>query len=66
MLDITGGRDAGYRAWSHKLVFPPYPAGKWQVQVVTESGRLIGLTRFTVTRNSNRDDNEEKMLDDER
>ncbi|WP_290612314.1 DUF5924 family protein [Arsukibacterium sp. UBA3155] len=58
VLDITGGRDAGYRAWSHKLVFPPYPAGKWQVQVVTESGRLIGLTRFTVTRGNNNKDND--------
>jgi len=48
VLDIRGGREAGYRAWSHKLVFPPYPAGNWQVQVVTESGRLIGLTRFQV------------------
>jgi hypothetical protein len=52
VLDITGGREAGYRAWSHKLVFPPYPAGKWQVQVVTESGRLIGLARFTVIHDS--------------
>ncbi|WP_213997087.1 DUF5924 family protein [Arsukibacterium sp.] len=50
VLDIRGGREAGYRAWSHKLVFPPYPAGNWQVQVVTESGRLIGLTRFKVTK----------------
>lgn len=50
VLDIRGGREAGYRAWSHKQVFPPYPAGNWQVQVVTESGRLIGLTRFKVTR----------------
>ncbi len=51
-LDIRGGREAGYRAWSHKLVFPPYPAGRWQVQVVTESGRLIGLTRFNVRRDT--------------
>lgn len=49
VLDIRGGREAGYRAWSHKLVFPPYPAGNWQVQVVTESGQLIGLTRFKVS-----------------
>lgn len=50
VLDIQGGREAGYRAWSHKQVFPPFPEGNWQVQVVTESGRLIGLTRFKVTR----------------
>tara|TARA_R100001443_G_scaffold115985_2_gene135155 strand:- start:56661 stop:57719 length:1059 start_codon:yes stop_codon:yes gene_type:complete len=55
VLDIRGGREAGYRAWSHKMVFPPYPAGKWQVQVVTESDRLIGLTRFTVTDTSYED-----------
>ncbi|MCQ8876424.1 DUF2914 domain-containing protein [Pseudoalteromonas shioyasakiensis] len=48
-LDITGGREQGYRAWTHKLNFPADPVGKWQVQVVTESGQLIGLTKFTVT-----------------
>jgi len=47
-LDITGGREQGYRAWTHKMNFPANPAGKWQVQVVTESGQLIGLTKFTV------------------
>lgn len=49
-LDIQGGREQGYRAWTHKTQFPPYPAGRWQVQVVTDSGQLIGLTRFTVTK----------------
>lgn len=48
-LDLLGGRDGGYRAWSHKLNFPPHPAGRWQVRVVTESGQLIGIVRFTVT-----------------
>lgn len=48
-LDISGGRDSGYRAWSRKLNFPPHPAGKWRVEVVTESEQLIGLARFTVT-----------------
>ena len=47
-LEILGGREEGYRAWSHKSGFPPDPAGKWQVQVVTESGQLIGLVRFRV------------------
>lgn len=47
-LDISGGRDEGYRAWTHKLHFPTDPVGRWQVQVVTDSGQLIGLTRFTV------------------
>ncbi|MGS0535381.1 DUF5924 family protein [Pseudoalteromonas sp. SaAl2] len=47
-LDITGGREQGYRAWTHKMNFPADPVGKWQVQVVTESGQLIGLTKFVV------------------
>ncbi|WP_333606759.1 DUF5924 family protein [Arsukibacterium sp.] len=51
MLTTRGGREGGYRAWSQKRVFPPYPGGNWQVQIVTESGRLIGLTRFRVTPN---------------
>ncbi len=47
-LDIQGGREAGYRAWSHKLNFGAESAGRWQVRVVTDSGQLIGLARFTV------------------
>src|SRR5690606_29554653 len=47
-LDIKGGRKAGYRAWSHKLRFPPNPQGRWQVQVVTEAGQMIGTLRFRV------------------
>ncbi|MBE0596610.1 MAG: DUF2914 domain-containing protein [Desulfuromonadales bacterium] len=48
-LDIRGGRDEGYRAWTHKLNFPADSLGRWQVRVVTDSGQLIGLTRFTVS-----------------
>jgi hypothetical protein len=47
-LDIAGGRKEGYRAWTHKRNFPADSIGRWQVQVVTDSGQLIGLTRFTV------------------
>lgn len=47
-LNIAGGREEGYRAWSHKLNFPPYPAGQWQVQVVTEAEQVIGILRFRV------------------
>lgn len=47
-LDISGGREAGYRSWSHKLNFPPYPAGKWQIHVITEANQLIGILRFQV------------------
>ena len=47
-LDISGGRDAGYRAWSHKRNFPAQAEGKWRVRVVTEAGQMIGMLRFEV------------------
>lgn len=47
-LDIEGVSDSGYRAWTHKLSFPADPSGRWQVRVVTDSGQLIGVTRFVV------------------
>ena len=48
-LDIRGGRKEGYRAWTHKLNFPPNSVGRWQVQVLTEDGQMIGVLRFEVT-----------------
>lgn len=48
-LDIHGGRQEGYRAWTHKQNFPPDVLGKWQVRVVTEDGQMIGVLRFEVT-----------------
>ncbi|MBT8767422.1 DUF5924 family protein [Metapseudomonas boanensis] len=48
-LDINGGREAGYRAWTHKQNFPSDPVGRWQVQVITEAGQMIGTLRFRVT-----------------
>ncbi|MEB0205009.1 DUF5924 family protein [Pseudomonas sp. CCC3.1] len=48
-LDIRGGRKEGYRAWTHKLNFPPNSVGRWQVQVLTEDGQMIGVLRFDVT-----------------
>ncbi len=48
-LEIKGGREEGYRAFSHKTQFPEDPVGRWQIRVVTDSGQLIGLARFTVT-----------------
>ena len=48
-LDIHGGRKEGYRAWTHKLKFPPNPVGRWQVRVLTEDGQMIGVLRFRVT-----------------
>ncbi|WP_434457919.1 DUF2914 domain-containing protein [Stutzerimonas urumqiensis] len=48
-LDISGGREKGYRAWTHKRNFPPHAQGKWRVRVVTEAGQMIGVLRFRVT-----------------
>lgn len=47
-LNIDGGRESGFRAWSHKLNFPPYPSGKWKIYVVTEANQVLGVLRFDV------------------
>jgi hypothetical protein len=47
-LDINGGREAGYRAWTHKRNFPNDAQGKWRVRVMTEAGQMIGMLRFEV------------------
>lgn len=47
-LEINGGREAGYRAWSHKVNFPENSLGRWQIRVVTEANQLIGMLRFRV------------------
>jgi hypothetical protein len=47
-LDIAGGREAGYRAWSRKQTFGDNPRGDWEVRVVTQSDQLIGSIRFRV------------------
>jgi hypothetical protein len=48
-LNIAGGRNTGYRAWSHKQNFPNDPTGDWTVEVVTDAGQMIGVLRFTVS-----------------
>nr|WP_278248890.1 MULTISPECIES: DUF5924 family protein [Pseudomonas] len=48
-LDIHGGREKGYRAWTHKQNFPQDVVGRWQIQVLTEAGQMIGVLRFDVT-----------------
>lgn len=48
-LDIKGGREQGYRTWTHKTRFPEQVVGNWQIRVVTEGGQLIGVVRFKVT-----------------
>jgi len=47
-LHIEGGREQGYRAWTHKQDFTSNPRSDWQVQIVTESGQLIGRVAFRI------------------
>jgi len=46
---VQGGRAEGFRTYSHKSDFGPSPAGRWEVDVVTEHGQLVGRLRFVVT-----------------
>jgi hypothetical protein len=55
-LDINGGREAGYRAWSHKVNFPENSVGRWQIRVVTEANQVIGVLRFRVVDQAGRSD----------
>ncbi|HET6565833.1 MAG TPA: DUF5924 family protein, partial [Xanthomonadales bacterium] len=48
-LDITGGREQGYRAWTHKQNFPDPLDGDWKIRVVTAADQLIGELRFQVS-----------------
>lgn len=45
---ITGGRDGGYRGYS--VINPPY-GGKWRVDVITTTGRVIGRVAFSIQEN---------------
>lgn len=45
---VRGGRAEGFRTYSHKTDFGPSPAGRWEVDVVTEHGQLVGRLRFVV------------------
>lgn len=51
-LNINGGREQGYRAWSHKQNFPENSAGNWRVDIMTSSGQRLGLIRFEVSDDS--------------
>ena len=46
---VRGGRAEGFRTWSHRRDLRPPLAGRYQVDVVTAWGQLIGRLRFTVT-----------------
>jgi hypothetical protein len=49
LTPVRGGRREGFRTFSRKTGFPADPVGPWSVDVVTESGQLIGRLRFTIT-----------------
>nr|WP_299240777.1 DUF5924 family protein [uncultured Halomonas sp.] len=51
-LVIKGGRDKGYRAWTHKQHFPEDAQGDWRIDVMTGTGQRIGVLRFKVTEES--------------
>ncbi len=44
-IDIAGGREAGYRAYTYKAQAIP---GEWRVDVETERGRLVGRVDFVI------------------
>ena len=45
---IHGGRREGFRTFSRKTVLPSDAEGRWSVDVITDSGQLIGRLRFRV------------------
>ena len=47
--DITGGRDKGFRGYTHKSNIM---TGRWEVDVLTSDGMVLGRTNFTVTQDS--------------
>ncbi|MBB3189887.1 DUF5924 family protein [Halomonas cerina] len=47
-LEIQGGRERGYRAWTHKRNFPEDIEGRWRIDVMTAVGQRIGVLHFTV------------------
>lgn len=47
-LKVFGGRDSGFRTWSHKRHVPQPSAGHWRVEVRTEDNQIIGVMRFVI------------------
>ena len=45
---LHGGRREGFRTFSRKTVLPSDAEGRWSVDVITDSGQLIGRLRFRV------------------
>ncbi|MQX54668.1 DUF5924 family protein [Alcanivorax sediminis] len=48
-LKVYGGRDSGFRTWSHKKHIPLPSEGSWRVEVRTEDNQIIGVMRFYIT-----------------
>jgi hypothetical protein len=47
-VEIQGGRDDGFRAYSRKQIFPEDPVGLWTVDVLTPQAQLLERLRFVV------------------
>lgn len=47
-IEIQGGKEDGFRAYSRKQVFPADPAGLWTVDVLTPQAQLLERLRFVV------------------
>jgi hypothetical protein len=45
---VRGGRREGFRTYSRKTAFPANAVGRWNVDVVTSSGQLVGRLTFRV------------------
>ena len=48
-LKLYGGRDSGFRTWSHKRHIPVPSQGRWRVEVRTADNQIIGVMRFIIT-----------------
>jgi hypothetical protein len=52
-LDISGGRDNGFRAFATKKNYQP---GRWRVEVETTDGRDLGVIKFDLTKDDTTED----------
>ncbi len=47
-LDVSGGREKGFRTWSRKHNFGEHPGGTWSCSVETGLGQLLGRREVVV------------------